>query len=151
MQIRLLVTADGSGEDEELTQALHDWLTEDRAVGHHAEISRSGGGPAPGSGAMSGDPSGWIQLLVGSGFSAAGLVYAHMAFRASLPRRRQDAAVLIERDGARITVTDASPETAARIVELLAPAVGDPGSEGNQGSEGDQVSEGEGGENGGAS
>lgn len=76
MQIRLVVASDGSEqgpEDEELTQALHDWLTEDRGVGLHAEISRSGGEPGRGSGAMSGDPSGWIQLLVGSGFSAAGL------------------------------------------------------------------------------
>lgn len=49
--------------------------------------------------------------------------------------------MVIERDGARITVTDASPETAARIVELLAPA------DDQQGSDGER----EGGEDGGAS
>ncbi|MEU0401148.1 hypothetical protein ABZ318_13030 [Streptomyces sp. NPDC006197] len=120
MEIRLRVVSAEHDESNELTQALHDWLVEDRAVARDARISRlrSEAGHVPG--AMSGDALEWIQLLLGSGFSTAGLVYAHMAFRASLPRRRQSASVIIERGDTRITLTDASPEAAARLTELLA-------------------------------
>ncbi|MCZ0983477.1 hypothetical protein O1L60_42430 [Streptomyces diastatochromogenes] len=119
MEIRLRVMCADSAESEDLTRALHDWLVEDRAVGLHARISRleSDGGPVPG--AMSGDALEWIQLLVGSGFSAVGLAYAHMAFRSSLPRRQQSVSVVIERGDTRITMTDASPEAAVQLAELL--------------------------------
>ncbi|MCZ0978471.1 hypothetical protein O1L60_02315 [Streptomyces diastatochromogenes] len=107
-------------ESQELTRALHDWLVEDRAVGLNARISRLRDDAGHPSGAMGGDAMDWIQLLVGSGFSTVGLVYAHMAFRASLPRRQQSVSVIIEHGDARITMTDASPEAAARLTELLA-------------------------------
>ncbi|MFF9671801.1 hypothetical protein ACF1GS_08870 [Streptomyces eurythermus] len=119
MEIRLRVESAVRDEAEELTSALHDWLREDRDVGRHARIGRlTDPGPAPG-GAMSADWFGWVQLIVGSGFSTAGLVYAHKAFRASLPRHQQSVPVVIERDGTRIVLRDASPEAAARIARIL--------------------------------
>lgn len=119
MEIRLRVESTVRDEANELTSALHDWLREDRDVGRHARIGRladSGGAP---SGAMSADWFGWVQLIAGSGFSTAGLVYAHNAFRASLPRRQQTVSVVIEHNGTRIVLEDASPESAARIAEIL--------------------------------
>lgn len=119
MEIRLRVESVVRDETQELTSALHDWLREDRDVGRHARIGRLTDSDGTPSGAMSADWFGWVQLIVGSGFSTAGLVYAHKAFRASLPRRQQSVSVVIERNGTRIALQDASPESAALIAEIL--------------------------------
>ncbi|QKW08320.1 hypothetical protein HUT18_20045 [Streptomyces sp. NA04227] len=120
MEIRVRVESADGAESGELTRALADWLAEDRDVGRYAEIGRIRHRETRPSGAMSADPMTWVQLLTSSGFSTAGLVYAHMAFRASLPRRQRSVPVVIECRGVRVTVRDASPETAARIAEVLA-------------------------------
>ncbi|MFE8921455.1 effector-associated constant component EACC1 [Streptomyces rochei] len=110
------------GAADDLTGRFADWLVKDRSVGRHVTLTRVRAGTADGTvvGAMSGQALEWIGLALGSGFSAAGLVYAHLNFRASLPpRQRQAARLVVEHNGVRVVIEDGSPADAARIARLL--------------------------------
>ncbi|MFC7304159.1 hypothetical protein ACFQVC_08030 [Streptomyces monticola] len=131
--------SDCGDEVAELTGGFADWLAQDRGVGPHLSMSRVRSAPADG--AMSGQLLEWISLTLGSGFSAAGLIYAHLNFRASLPpRRRRAARMVIERNGVRLVIEDGTEEETARLVRLLG---GLPDSDGDTDGDGDTDAEGE--------
>jgi hypothetical protein len=107
--------ADGGGD---LTGLFADWIAKDRAVGRYVTITRERSGLADGG--MSGGLLEWIGLSLSAGFSAAGLIYSHLNFRASLPpRRRPGARLVVEHNGLRMVIEDGSPEDAARLTRLL--------------------------------
>lgn len=150
--MRIRVGDDGfSGENDggegvaELTGRFADWLARDRSVGRHVTMTRERSAIADGG--MSGDFLEWIGLTLGTGFSAAGLIYAHLNFRASLPPRQRSAArMVVEHNGVRLVIEEGSAEDAARLARLLgAPAdtsgsdtgrVGSPDGEGTGGGTG---------------
>ncbi|MFJ7772629.1 hypothetical protein ACIQ1J_30645 [Streptomyces sp. NPDC097107] len=102
----------------ELTGEFADWLVEDRSVGAHADIRKIR--PPSSDGGMSGDAVAWIALATSSGFSVATLVYAHLAFRASLPSRlRGTTRLIVERNGVRATIEGESPEAVAQLARTL--------------------------------
>ncbi|MEU3730571.1 hypothetical protein AB0E81_14300 [Streptomyces sp. NPDC033538] len=106
------------GDATDLTGRFADWLVKDRSVGRHVTLTRERAGTADGG--MSGQALEWIGLALGSGFSAAALVYAHLNFRASLPPRRRPAArLVVEHNGVRVVIEDGGPADAARIARLL--------------------------------
>lgn len=111
---------DGGGD---LTGRFAHWLAGDRTVGRHVTMTRERSGTDDGG--MSGDLLEWIGLALSTGFSAAGLVYAHLNFRASLPpRERSGARMVVEHDGVRIVIEDGGPEDVARLARLLASTTG---------------------------
>ena len=120
MEFRIKVECADAGEAmaAELTGDFADWLTEDRTIGAHADIRKIR--PSTSDGGMSGELVAWIGLATTSGFSVASLVYAHLAFRASLPSRlRGTTRLIVERNGARATIESDSPEAVAQLVRAL--------------------------------
>ncbi|MFI2673603.1 hypothetical protein ACH5AU_29295 [Streptomyces albidoflavus] len=109
---------DGGESVAELTGRFADWLARDRSVGRHVTMTRERSAVADGG--MSGDFLEWIGLALGTGFSAAGLIYAHLNFRASLPPRQRSAArMVVEHNGVRLVIEEGSAEDAARLARLL--------------------------------
>ncbi|MFI7361107.1 hypothetical protein ACIBO4_03025 [Streptomyces sp. NPDC050149] len=102
--------------DHEVLGTLADWLTEDRDVGGYAEIVKA---RRQTSGTMDAGLLDYIQLFTSSGFSIAGIAYAHQAWRSTLPSRRRRTSIVIERGTTRITLDDDSAETAARLIQAL--------------------------------
>ncbi|MEU2603110.1 effector-associated constant component EACC1 [Streptomyces albus] len=127
-------SASDPGDDvPELTGHFADWLAQDRSVGPHLTMERIR--RAPVDGAMSGQVLEWVSLTLSSGFSAAGLIYSHLGFRASLPPGRRHAArMVIEHNGVRLVIDDGTEEDVARLVRLL-DGLGD--SDGDTGTDGE--------------
>ncbi|MFD4022292.1 hypothetical protein ACFWRV_02070 [Streptomyces sp. NPDC058576] len=108
----------------DLTGRFADWLARDRTVGRHVALTRERSGAADGG--MSGDLVEWIGLTLSAGFSAAGLIYAHLNFRAALPpRQRPGARMVVEHNGVRVVIEDGHAEDAARLARLLGTTVSD--------------------------
>ncbi|MDT0444049.1 effector-associated constant component EACC1 [Streptomyces johnsoniae] len=147
MRIRVGGNESGDG-GAELTGRFADWLARDRSVGRHVTMTRERSATADGG--MSGDLLEWIGLTLSTGFSAAGLIYSHLNFRASLPpRQRPGAQMVVEHNGVRLVIEEGSAEDAARLVRLLGTTTATPGGDaaGRAGSvDGEDTGEGAGGD-----
>lgn len=120
MDLRIRIECDDADEAtaSELTGAFADWLVEDRDVAAHADIRKLR--TARDDGGMSGDVVAWLELAASYGFSAASLVYAHLSYRASLPRRLQAATrMVVEYRATRVTIEGGSAEDVALIARAL--------------------------------
>ncbi|MFI6514963.1 hypothetical protein ACIBF1_05300 [Spirillospora sp. NPDC050679] len=106
------IRLNGPAADDDL-HSLYDWFHTDPAVRQNARMSLQSAPPAPGEMGTTLDV---IQLLVSSGFSAASLV---VSIRAWLDTRSSQPDVTIERNGTKISLTDASTEQISKIIETL--------------------------------
>ncbi|MFE4828204.1 hypothetical protein [Streptomyces sp. NPDC056672] len=105
---------DGDTAEGEL-RSLHTWLLAEPAARRHARPVLDTARPHR-AGAQ-GDVIDLISLVVSSGFSAASLALSLAAWRATRPGQP---VVTVERpDGARVTISDSSPEEARRLLESL--------------------------------
>lgn len=102
----------GPDADRELG-SLYVWLQEEPEVRRHASVSLMSAEPRP---SEMGTALEVIQLVVGSGFQALNLALAYAGWRATRPSRPQ---VIIECDGAKITLDDADPDTIQAIVRAI--------------------------------
>lgn len=112
---------DDTAESE--LRSLHAWLLAEPLARRHArpvlDTARS-----PGAGAQ-GDVIDLISLVVGSGFSAASLALSLVSWRAT---RTGQPVITVERpDGARITISDFSPEETRCLLESLTDVGSDDG------------------------
>ncbi|MEV0036210.1 hypothetical protein [Streptomyces sp. NPDC050804] len=105
---------DGDTAEGEL-RSLHTWLLAEPAARRHARPVLDTARPHR-AGAQ-GDVIDLISLVVSSGFSAASLALSLAAWRATRPGQP---VVTVERpDGARVTISDSSPEETRRLLESL--------------------------------
>jgi Effector Associated Constant Component 1 len=102
----------GSDAESELG-SLYAWLQEEPDIRHHSSMSLKSTKASPSEMGAAFDV---IQLVVDSGFQALSLALAYATWRATRPRRPQ---VTIERDGAKVTLDDADPDTVQAIVQAL--------------------------------
>jgi len=110
----MLITIEaGAGANEDSLVSLYEWLQDDADVRRHAQIKTASANVDPGDMSVAIDI---IELIISSGFSAANLALAYATWRDS---SNDSSEIIIEKDGARISVRDASPETVASIVETL--------------------------------
>ncbi|MFE2163707.1 hypothetical protein ACFXB3_01275 [Streptomyces sp. NPDC059447] len=104
------VGGDSGGED---LRRLAQWLRDDEYVGEAGALSFEAGPPVEG--AM-GAAFELIQFCVDSGFQTANLILAVTLWRST---RSVPPTVTIERDGVRIEVHSADPDTVARLAARL--------------------------------
>jgi hypothetical protein len=103
-----------SGPDAERELgSLYAWLQEEPDIRHHASMSLRSAETSPSEMGLAFDV---IQLVVDSGFQTLSLALAYATWRATRPGRPQ---VTIERDGAKVTVDDADPDTVQAIVRAI--------------------------------
>ncbi|MFB7269747.1 hypothetical protein [Streptomyces sp. NPDC056244] len=113
VRLRVGLGDDDTAEGE--LRSLHAWLLAEPAARRHArpvlDTARS-----PRAGAQ-GDVIDLISLVVSSGFSAASLALSLASWRATRPGQP---VVTVERpDGARVTISDSSPDETRRLLESL--------------------------------
>lgn len=98
---------------EDSLASFFEWLQEDVDVRRHSQMRTLDTNAKPGEMSATFD---LIELIVTSGFSAANLALAYATWRDSSSDTSE---IVIEKDGARVAVQDASPETIASIIETL--------------------------------
>ncbi len=103
----------GRGANEQSIASFYEWLQEDVDIRRHAQLRAVDRSSKPGEMSLGFDV---IELIITSGFSAANLALAYATWRESSSTTGE---VVFEKDGASVTVRDASPETVASIVETL--------------------------------
>ena len=110
MSIHIYIT--GPNADQELG-SLYAWLQDEPDIRRQARVSlmATESGPSDMGAALE-----VIQLAVDGGFQALNLALAYASWRATRPSRPQ---VTIERDGTKITLDDANPDTVQAIVRAI--------------------------------
>ena len=110
MLIQIYMT--GPNADSELG-SLYTWLQEEPDIRHHSRMSLMSAEQSPSDMGASFEV---IQLAVDSGFQTLNLALAYATWRATRPSRPQ---VIIECDGAKVTLDDANPDTVSAIVQAI--------------------------------
>lgn len=110
----MLIQIHMTGPDADIELgSLYAWLQEEPDIRRHSSMSLMSTKPSPSDMGAAFDV---IQLVVDSGFQALSLALAYATWRAARPRRPQ---VTIERDGAKVTLDDADPDTVQAIVRAI--------------------------------
>ncbi|MFI6084959.1 hypothetical protein ACIBBB_28990 [Streptomyces sp. NPDC051217] len=118
-------------------RSLHAWLLAEPAARRHARPVLDTARPSR-AGAQ-GDVLDLISLVVSSGFGAGSLALSIAAWRATRPGRP---VVTVERpDGARVTISDSSPEEMRRLLESLTDGGTDDATDGDGDGDGDERGE----------
>jgi hypothetical protein len=110
MPIQIRVT--GPDADRELG-SLYAWLQDEPGIRRHSSMSLKSAEP---SSSEMGAAFDVIQLVVDSGFQTLSLALAYVTWRATRPSHSQ---VTIERDGTKVTLDDADPDTVQAIVRAI--------------------------------
>jgi membrane-associated two-gene conflict system component 1 (EACC1) len=103
-----------AGRDaDQLLASLYEWFREDPDIRRYARVSLMTAEPEP-------DEMGAtfevIQLIVDSGFQVLNLALAYANWRGT---QRGNPHVTIDRDGTRVSLTDADPDVVEKIVRAL--------------------------------
>ncbi|MCO6004482.1 hypothetical protein NE236_05760 [Actinoallomurus purpureus] len=98
---------------EEDLRSFYEWLGEEPDVRRHATISLEPGKPTEGE---MGSALEIVKLVIDTNFQILNFGLAYVAWRTT---RKKPAALTVERDGTKITLDDADPETVARILQAL--------------------------------
>lgn len=112
----------GEGAEDEL-RSLYLWLRGEPAIRQNAQMSLVSGTTASvadtgmGSG-QAGHVVDAIALIAGHGFAVQSLALAYATWRGT---REAKPAVTIERDGIKVLLHDAGPESIRKIVDALGP------------------------------
>ncbi|MFC9977373.1 hypothetical protein ACFVH6_41390 [Spirillospora sp. NPDC127200] len=106
------IRLNGPAADDDL-HSLYDWFQADPAIRQRARMSLESAPTAPGEMGTTLDV---IQLLVSSGFSATGLF---VSIRTWLDTRSAKPDIVIEHNGIKISLADATPEQIKEITDAL--------------------------------
>jgi Effector Associated Constant Component 1 len=101
--------------------SLFRWLTLDPQVRQEATVSLR---PAPPADGEMGGALEVINVVLSNSIAVGGLLVAVSSWRKSRPRPPK---ATLERNGVRIVLEDASPETVRRVVDALAEPPAEPG------------------------